>query len=186
MPAARRSRTIANSRVCSRSVRDAVGIIHDLDRQPRPTAQAISTSCVRALKVANLRSGRCLRRPLEPLLRSPALRTPVDAPPRAGLFQTQRDVFRDAQVRKEGGLLVNAREAQCASPGRRKVIEQLAVQRDRPVVGPMHSHQHFDQRRFARAVSRATRATSPLSVQTENSAQGAHARRTIFNQRRTG
>ena len=76
---------------------------------------------------------------------------------------------------KSAGLLVNRRDSQIARPHRIEVADRMTVDFDFSFIGCVGAGDHFDQRRFARAVF-ADQGMDLAGPQVErNSFQGVYA-----------
>src|SRR4249920_3128002 len=115
-PAVRSSRTTVNSRACSRWVRDAVGSSMMTIRAPAPTAQAISTSCCSGIESSPTSVSGAMVAPTRASKSTARAR-------RAGVLESQTDVFGDGKVGEKGGLLVDARNTELLGEGGGESVE---------------------------------------------------------------
>ena len=85
--------------------------------------------------------------------RSPrAASGPIHTSERPRLFQPQTDVFRDREIGKQRGLLVNAGNAELVCARGREVRDALAVDVNAPTIRLVRAGDDLDERRVARAV----------------------------------
>ena len=95
----------------------------------------------------DLRPGACEQR-----LRGPPAARPVDAPPARPTLEPQRQVLRDREMRKQGGLLVDGGDPPIARGERSVGCERRTLNGQRPRVGLDGARENPDQRGLAGAV----------------------------------
>ena len=116
--------------------------LRDLDELPFGHAQA-SDLTIRIDRGADLfQNLRCVA----------SARAPVDAAERAAAVERQRDVLGDGQARKQGGVLIDRRDAERARRRRIHAMDRAPRDGQRAGVGALGTRDDLDQGGLARAV----------------------------------
>ena len=103
-----------------------------------------------------------------------ASRRPIHAAQHRRWIEAERNIFGHAQIGKERGLLINARDSTLPGRGRIQPFERLSFQFNHTFIGLMRTGRDLDQRRFSRPVFSEQRVNLARAQIKIDAAQGAH------------